>query len=156
VEPMQRCDCCGKEKPKRIVHRNSITKKLICTACAEKEYRAKRPEVCRLAEKKWRSRNPRKYKKLVGEAKARARELHRLWRLQHTKERRKERRRYYHSVFSNPINTRNTRQQWTLKDQNLITAPDRPNDRTLSAKIGRSISAIQVQRNILKKQATFT
>jgi len=135
VELMQLCEVCTKEKPKRNVHRNRNTKKLTCSACAEKEYRIKRPEAQRLASKNWRLRNPEKCKRQNS-----------TWSKKNPQKRYAIRRNYYQSVFLDPKNTRNAYESWTLGDLQLIIALDRPSDRTLSAQIGRSISAIQIQR----------
>jgi len=145
LEPMQICECCDKQKPKRNVHRNRVTRKLTCSACSEKKYRIKRPEVYKLAVENWRLRNPEKHKKSYG-----------AWYKKNPRKRYEIRRQYYHSVFFDPINTRNARQQWTLKDENFITDPDRPDDRTLSAQIGRSLSAIQIRRVRLNKKKAST
>jgi len=42
---------------------------------------------------------------------------------------------------------RNAGQEWSSADLSIISADDRPRDRVLAKMLGRSITAIQVQRN---------
>ena len=41
---------------------------------------------------------------------------------------------------------------WTVKDTQLIMAKDRPCDRVLAKKLGRSVQAIQVRRSKVKNK----
>ena len=160
MELLLGCECCGKEKPKRNVKRNRVSKKLTCTACHQKAYRVRRPEVHELAEKNYRLRHPERYKEICRDWRLRHLEQYkriqkkarRKWRKRNPEKRNKHRRHYYHSVLSDPRNTRQAWQEWTLTDMDFITAFDRPSDRQLSAQIGRSIQAIQVMRCKLKKK----
>lgn len=71
-------------------------------------------------------------------------------RKRHPQTRNRQRQRYYDVNRADPRNTRNSRDEWTLVDMNAITAPDKPSDRELSAKLGRSMKAIQVKRVKIK------
>ena len=70
------------------------------------------------------------------------------WRFRHPKERHTDKKRYYNRHNKNRINSR---AEWTLSEMALIVAPDRPLDRILSQKLGRSVEAVQIKRCRLKK-----
>ncbi len=59
-------------------------------------------------------------------------------------------RRYTHELYY-ARGSRGTRREWTDREMNAITAPDRPSDEELSLKLDRSILAIQVRRCKLGK-----
>lgn len=73
------------------------------------------------------------------------------WRIHYPEKRSKEKGRYYKKHRENPLCQMNAGQEWTMKEDALITAPDKPFDTTLARQIGRSVEAIQLRRHRLKK-----
>lgn len=69
------------------------------------------------------------------------------WRLKHPETRYKGKKNYYIKGRAFAVNRG---QCWTRQDEKLIIAQDRPNDRILAKKLGRSIFAIQRKRSNLK------
>ena len=64
----------------------------------------------------------------------------------------RSRQKYRDRNRDDPHNVRRSGQEWTTEEMDLITAPDRPSDRRLSSRLGRTISAIQIKRS--KHKAT--
>lgn len=69
------------------------------------------------------------------------------WRKLHPDEWRKYRKENY---ARGRINCHRRRAPWTNEEDNRITAPDRPKDRTLALELGRSVQAIQIRRNLIR------
>lgn len=73
-------------------------------------------------------------------------EHNKAWRKRHPEKRYAGQKRYHGRNRKDLKNTRNSRQEWTGAEMSAIISPNRPSDRILSRKLGRSIKAIQIKR----------
>ena len=73
-------------------------------------------------------------------------EVNKRWRLTHRKGRNQQRRKNYQKTAG----AENSKSEWTAKDEDLITASNRPHDMVLAQKLGRSVQAIQIKRSRIR------
>lgn len=71
----------------------------------------------------------------------------RLYRQRHAAEVQAQKKAYYRATAQV---ARNNGKEWTTAELDAITAADRPSDRVLAARLGRSMQAIQVKRSLLR------
>jgi hypothetical protein len=71
------------------------------------------------------------------------------WRKRNPKKRYLQEIRYYQRSNQNPPSSRD---RWTGSDMTIIIASNRPCDRVLARKLGRSMQAIQVKRCRVRKE----
>lgn len=65
------------------------------------------------------------------------------WRKAHPEKRTEQRRRYYDNT---PNAGNSSKEPWTREQDRAITEPNKPTDRELAVRLGRSVRAIQVRR----------
>ena len=73
------------------------------------------------------------------------------WRKKYPKKRQKQAKKYY-AKTGGERNNRNHRTRWTIREVAMLFGERRLSDVELHVKLGRSVKAIQVQRNRFKEK----